>query len=121
VIATLTLPPEWLKSALPEEDVDRSPLARLRSIALRITPSDNAYSFELLVLLSDGDSAMKLEQLMLELRTASAQTLDSYVGAGVAEQLTPRREGATLRLSAHIERSQIEHLWLAPSASSVRN
>jgi hypothetical protein len=109
VIATLTLPEGWLEKAVSEPGIERSPLTRLRSAALRADVRDRVEIRALLgcARASDCDP---VEQLLRAARTDLGAALGPTFAERVAG-LRLERRGEQIELSGSFDASETRG-WL---------
>jgi len=113
LVATVTLPSGWLERTLDDADAKLSPLSELRSAALRLEPAGDGFVLEALLGHGSTQAAERVEKLMLELLPELEPWLAEQLGRRATAQLVPRREQATLRLSLHLTRDEIDKLLQA--------
>jgi hypothetical protein len=113
LVATLTLPPGWLEAYLGDPEARLSPLAKLRSAALRVEPAGDGYLAEALLVHEDARAAEEVEAFLRELLDDFGPLVEQRTSARVRAQLAPRREGDKLKLSVHLTREEIERVSAA--------
>jgi hypothetical protein len=113
VVATLALQEGWLRATLGDPEVERSPLATLRSAALRV---EIATDVELTGLVACDDPArcQVLERFLLEARSELRALLPPEA-APALERLALTRKDARLDLSAKLSAGELAKLWPAAS------
>jgi hypothetical protein len=116
IIATLALPPGWLSRALADPSADLSPLATIRSAAVR---ANVASDIELTGLLAcDGsDPCAHLERFLGSARSDLASSWPE--AAPLLARLTFTRAAARIDFSAHLTPEDVSRLSsTAPPAAS---
>ncbi len=111
LVATLTLPPGWLEAYLDDPEARLSPLARLRSAALRVEPAGDGYLAEALLVHEDARAAEEVETFLREVLDTFGSLVEQQTSPRVRAQLSPRREGEKLRFSVHLTREELERVF----------
>jgi hypothetical protein len=111
LVATLTLPPGWLEAYLDDPDARLSPLAKLRSAALRGEPAGDGYLAEALLVHEDARAAEAVETFLREVLDTFGPLVEQQTSPRVRAQLTPRREGEKLKFSVHLTREELERVF----------
>jgi hypothetical protein len=112
VIATLVLPPGWLASAMGDPEAEHSPLAVMRTAALRATVT-NAVELAGTVACENEAGATRLEHFLATLRSdLGAERLDGMLALLTALKVV--RHGAMLDFSGHFQPDDLARL--APNA-----
>lgn len=111
LIATLTLPPGWLEAYLGDPEARRSPIAKLRSAALRAEPAGDGFLVEALLLHEDARAAEAVESLWRELLDAFGGLIESQSSHRLRAQLVPRHNGEKLSLSVHLTREELDRVF----------
>jgi hypothetical protein len=108
VVLTLALPKGWLPAALGDPAAELSPLATLRSAALR---AEIGADLELAGLLACDDAArcQALERFMLDARS-DLRSLVPPEGARALERLTLTRKDTRLELAARLDPEDVAKL-----------
>lgn len=111
LVATVTLPPGSLEAYLGDPDARLSPLAKLRSAALRVEPAGDGYLAEALLVHEDARAAQEVETFLRELLDDFGPLVEAQSSPRVRAQLAPRREGDQLELSVHLTREELERVF----------
>jgi hypothetical protein len=111
LVATLTLPPGWLEVYLGDPDARLSPLAKLRSAALRVEPAGDGYLAEALLAHEDARAAEEVETFLREVLDTFGSLVEAQTSPRVRAQLAPRREGDKLKFSVHLTREELERAF----------
>jgi hypothetical protein len=111
LIATLTLPPGWLETYLDDPEARLSPIAKLRSAALRVEPAGDGYLAEALLVHEDARAAEDVESLLRELFDTFGSLIEAQTSPRARAQLVPRREGDKIRFSVHLTREEAERAF----------
>lgn len=114
IIATLALPPGWLGHTLADPSADLSPLATIRSAAVRV---DLADGIDLTGLLAcDGnDACARLERFFGNARSDLATLWPE--AAPLLAHLTLTRSAARLDFAAHLSSEDVGRLSSTPASS----
>jgi len=122
VIATLVLPPGWLSRTLGDQTAEQSPLAAIRTAALRADATDQL-DVAGVVGCATGDACERLERFVENARA----DLTTFA-PGFAELLARVhfvRTDARLAFEAHIAEAELEALWTqregAPDAGAPQS
>ncbi len=122
VIATLVLPRGWLSRTLADPTAEQSPLATIRTAALRADVTDQVDVAGLV----GCETAAACEHL--ERFIANARSDLATFAPGLAEMLARVRfvrTGARLALEAHVSEAELEALWTqrdgAPDAGTPQS
>ncbi len=115
IVGTLALPPGWLSRALAEPSADRSPLATIRSAAVRANVG-TGIDITGLVACDGDDPCERLERFF---RTASSDLGTLWPEAApLLARLTLTRSAARIDFSVHLAPEDITRLPPTPSAVS---
>lgn len=107
IIATLALPPGWLGHALADPSADRSPLATIRSAAVRVNFTDGIAAAGLVA--CDGDEpCVRLERFFGSARSDLAALWPE--AAPLLAHLTLTRAGARIDFSARLAPDEVARL-----------
>jgi hypothetical protein len=117
VIATLALESGWLTRAMGDPAAEQSPIATLRSAAVRVEMGEEL-GVEGLVTCDTSASGERFEHFLADARGAMTELVPPE-GVGLLERVTLRREGARVDFSARFAPGDVTKLWPA-SASSAR-
>jgi hypothetical protein len=108
VIATLVLPEGWLARTLADPAAELSPLAAIRTAALRANVTDHVEIDGLIG--TDGDEAgARLERFFVNARSDLATLFPN--SADVFARVRVERHGPKLELSARLSPAELVSLW----------
>lgn len=117
ITATLTLPEGWLEAALGDPDVHRSPLALVRSAALRVNVNEKLDLYGLLVCASTDDCA-RVAKFMVDLHGDVERELGSNAALRRWFEVG-KQDKERLSFSLSLSLEDVRH-YLAPPAASAR-
>jgi len=122
VIATLVLPPGWLSRTLADPTAEQSPLATIRTAALRADVTDHV-DVAGVVGCEDADACEHLERFIANARADLATFAPGF--AEVLARVRFVRTGARLAVEAHVSDAELDALWTqregAPDAGAPQS
>ena len=85
MIATLTLPEGWLERTFPEPGIERSPLAQLRSAALRASATGERLEVRALLACAKPEACDPMERFLKDARQELVAALGPELGKRVSD------------------------------------